>query len=527
MGDQLLASPSSLHLDAYLERYRARTGRTPVSLSELTIQSLPAFPDLVYPTAPGVFAHVHPEERGLEYNVVEPELQPEDAETLNRIKTLLFHAALRRGYRPDDRFEHGIASLFDEVVQQDFRSLLSLAPERIEQLRYHVTRDVARFGPLEPFVHDPNIEDIQAVGTTPVHVVHRHYGMLSTNVRFVDPAALDTYLRNLSERVGRPVSDTRPIVDAALPDGSRINIVYSEDVSRRGPSFSIRRGSTDPTSIAQLIAWGTLSASTAAYLWLCLENNMSLFICGEAACGKTTTLNALLPFIPPRNKIFSAEDTPEVRPPHSVWQRLVTREVGPEDSRVRMYDLLKSALRSRPNYVVVGEIRGAEGVVAFQAMQTGHPTVATLHAENIHKMIHRLTSDPINIPLKFIDNLNIAVFQHSMQRNGRTIRRVTAVHEIEGFSEHDGGIVTRPAFDYDPLPDAHRFLALNNSYLLERKIAPLRGYKDRHQVYRELQHRAQVLQSLVERRIFHHAEVNRILTAYHDVGDAALPFRVS
>ncbi|WP_276968375.1 type II/IV secretion system ATPase subunit, partial [Metallibacterium scheffleri] len=236
----------------------------------------------------------------------------------------------------------------------------------------------------------------------------------------------------LSERIGRPVSDKVPIVDATLPDGSRLSIVYSSDVSIRGPSFTIRKFSDIPISIIQLVKYNTMSAEEAAYLWLALEYGQSIFVCGETASGKTTVVNALVPFIRPESKIFSAEDTPEIRCPQPAWQQLVTRERGAEESRVTLFDLLKTALRSRPNYIIVGEIRGAEGSMAFQAMQTGHPVIATFHAASVKRMIQRFTGTPINIPVTFMDNLNIALIQQAVYVNGKFLRRTTSINEIEG-----------------------------------------------------------------------------------------------
>lgn len=521
MAAELRADPD---LQAHLREYAARTGRKPVLVAELRSEAAPPDPDLVYPVGDHVFVHIHPDPPGLRYSVIEPTLRPEEVEVLATVKDRIFREASRRRPKPGEKLEDGLAQVFDAVV--DVRLRAKLSPERRDVLRYHLMRDIARFGPIQPLTRDPLIEDIQAVGTHSIHIVHKCYGMLATNVRFTEPAQLDGYLRQLSERIGRPVSDARPIVDATLPDGSRINIVYAEDVSRKGPSFSVRRAEEKPVSVTQLIQWGTLSPGIAAYLWLCLENNMSIFVCGEAACGKSTTLNALLAFVDPRAKVFSAEDTPEIAPPHAVWQRLLTRETGPEDARVRMFDLLKAALRSRPNYIVVGEIRGAEGSVAFQAMQTGHPTVATFHAENKVKMIQRLTSEPINIPLTFVDNLNVAVFQQSVQKDGRLRRRVTSVDEIEGYSEFDGGIVTRPVFAYDFARDTHTFQGKNNSFILEKKVAAAHGWDNPERVYDELEHRTRILAALVERRVLDADAVNAILTAYHDRGEAALPFRV-
>jgi archaeal flagellar protein FlaI len=387
-----------------------------------------------------------------------------------------------------------------------------------------VLRDMAGYGPIDPLLRDANLEDIHVVGTTPVHVIHGVHGMMPTNVRFTDAVELVRFLRLLCERLGRPVSDATPIVDAILPNGSRLNLVYSEDVSRRGPSLSLRRARDERASIVCLIDWNTISHEAAAYLWLCLQQGMSIFLCGEAACGKTTTLNALLSFIDPRSKVYSAEDTPEVQPPHKVWQRLLTRETGPPSGHVKMFDLLKAALRSRPDYIVVGEIRGAEGAVAFQAMQTGHPTIATFHATDPTTLVQRLGAPPILVPLTFMDNLNVALFQESRVVNGRRVRRVTKIVEIAGAT--DDGMVAIPVFQYDAKEDRLKFQGLNNSHILERKIAPLLGMDDPRAVYDLMFRRARILQELARRRMFDADQVDDLLAAMATRGEKALPFPV-
>lgn len=379
---------------------------------------------------------------------------------------------------------------------------------------------------MQPVLMDPFIEDIHSTGTESCFVIHKHHGMVKTNLGFRDEVHLDTYVENLAERIGRPVSESNPIVDATLADGSRINIVYSDTVSRRGASFSIRRVTSDPLSITRLIQWGTIDARMAAYLWLCLENGMSLFLCGDAACGKTTTLNALLVFVDPRSKLYTAEDTPEVVPPHRVWQRLITRETGAEQGQVKMFDLLKAALRSRPNYIVVGEIRGAEGAVAFQAMQTGHPVIASFHAASVEKMVQRITSDPINVPHTFIDNLNVALIQKSVRRGDRVLRRVVDITEIEGYSEVEQGVMTRPLFTYDAKEDKHAFRGRNNSYVLEDKIAETLGYADPRMIYDDLEERAAVLRAMVREGVFDHHEVGRLVDDYLKKGVSGLPFTI-
>jgi len=264
----------------------------------------------------------------------------------------------------------------------------------------------------------------------------------------------------------------------------------------------------------------------AAYIWLCLENNMSIFMCGETASGKTTTLNAIVPFIPADAKIFSVEETPELHVPHETWQQMLTRDTGQTQGNVTMFDLLKAALRSRPHYVIVGEIRGPEGAIAFQAMQTGHPVMSTFHASSVRKMIQRLTGSPINVPIQFMDLLNVAIFQQIVYVNGALERRVTSVEEIIGYSRENQGVMTRKIFSYDPVRDVHKFDGLFNSAMLETKIAPRYGMEDPREIYAMLAKRTKILKALADTNITSYRRVLQIINEYRIEGESALPSEV-
>jgi flagellar protein FlaI len=349
--------------------------------------------------------------------------------------------------------------------------------------------------------------------------------MLKTNREFKNEEDLNKYIIKYSQLVDRPASETRPIVDAILPDGSRVNFIYGKDISLHGSSFTIRKFSAKPLSITQLISFGTISPEEAAYLWLAIENGMNIVISGETASGKTTLLNALATFIKPDAKVYSVEDTPELNIPHNIWQRLITREVG-KSADVSMYDLLRAALRSRPNYILIGEIRGKEGYVAFQAMQTGHPVMTTFHSGNITSLIERLTGEPINIPITFIDNLNIAVFTTSVTIKGRYERRVTNIYEIEKYIAELKKVAVRNVFTWNSVQDKHMFIGKYNSYILEKKIAPLMKIDDKRKIYQILDYRARILKKMVENEIFDFFEVWEILKNFYINGPSALPFSV-
>jgi len=532
------------HLARYLEKFRKETGTEPdfhVTLGR-NLKDLPKI-NVLYPVGDPIFIHIYDDEnKKRKYVAIEPKMTAEEKVKYKKIKDAVLRLApYEAAGSANDDLRETLRRLITKAVTLEgpggrwnpaarligsLTSKVVCSPEEYQVIKYFLERNIVEHGPIEPVMRDPYMEDISSIGTEPLFVVHKLFDTVQTNIRFEDEKELDDWIRNMGERMGRPVSESRPIVDATLPDGSRINVVYSNDVSAKGPSFTIRKFADTPTSITQIIRFGTMSVQVAAYLWLALENHQSIFVCGETASGKTTSLNGMLAFVKPKDKMFTAEDTPEVRPPQPLWQQLVTRESGPEEGRVTMFDLLKAALRSRPNYIIVGEIRGAEGNVAFQAMQTGHPVIATFHASSVGKMIQRFTSNPINVPVTFMDNLNICLIQMAVYNKGKMLRRVLAVEEIEGYSEQAGGVLTRAVFKWDPVKDKHVFRGRNNSYILETKIAERIGLPDKRMIYEELDIRARILERMIELGIFDYYEVNRIIANYYDTGVKGLPFRL-
>ncbi|MGA1848912.1 MAG: type II/IV secretion system ATPase subunit [Thermoplasmatota archaeon] len=524
------------HLRTYIQSLTAEGGVTPSFHDSLTEEmAVLRKVNLIYPVGDPIFIHVHDrKEGGRSYDVIEPRLREEEMEKLDKIKDQILELApMDTVHDVNVDLEDRIDKLFKKVTypkeyrQTIFDKLrgkkLPLSKEEEKKMIYALKRDLVRGGLIEPLLRDPYLEDIHAVGLRNLSVVHKVFGMLMTNLRFRSERELDLYIRGTAERMGRPVTDSRPIVDGALPDGSRMNIIYSEDVSKGGASFTIRKFFEKPPTMPQLVKWGTFSAKMAAYLWLCLEYGMSLFVSGETASGKTTTLNAMLSFINFKKKVYSAEDTPEVVVPHEVWQRLITRETVFDEAKVELFDLVKTALRSRPDYIIVGEVRGKEGSAAFQAMQTGHAVLSTFHASSIAKMIQRFTGDPINVPIRFIDNMNLALFQEIVYDEGRIKRRCSALEEIIKYSKEKGGILTRTIFEWDPVRDKHYFTGMYNSYILEHKIAPKMGLEFSKDIYTELDRRERVIRSMVENNILGYDEVNDIFKLYSDSGWEGIP----
>ncbi|MFB6150058.1 MAG: type II/IV secretion system ATPase subunit [Halobacteriales archaeon] len=530
------------HLREHLKKFKQITGEFPTLIEEPTDEYESNRPNILYPVGGPIYTHIYGDlGQDMKYYTIEPELSGEEESIYSNVKAeLLQKSVTKKAPDTESEYDDQIEQLLRETTTisdgdsddplSEIRDLLDfgkieVSEQTYENIRYRLNRDIVGFGPLEPVMRDPANEDIHVIGPHECYVDHAVYGMLETTVDFGSNEEFDNWLRNMGERMGDPVSDNDPIVDSTLPDGSRINIIYSDDVSLKGPSLTIRQGDEVPLSVTQITKWGTLSPRLAAYLWLCLENEQTVFVVGETASGKTTTLNSIMTFIPRDSKIYSAEDTAEVMPPHDTWQQLLTREGGGEDSTdIDLFDLVAAALRSRPEYIIVGEVRGEEGRMAFQAAQTGHPVMLTFHASDIVSMVQRFTGEPINIPETFMDNADVALFQNRVKQGNEVLRRVTSVHEIEGYSEEMEGVVTREAFYWDPVTDEIVFQGMNNSYVLEEQIATLLGYENTRDIYDDLDFRANVIERMIEEGILGYHEVNDTVADFQRDGVEGLPF---
>ncbi|MFC7142295.1 type II/IV secretion system ATPase subunit [Halosimplex aquaticum] len=533
------------HLMDHLKKFKQITGEFPTFIEEADDDYESHRPNVLYPVGGPIFCHIYGDiGQDMKYYAIEPELDDEEKVVFEKVRNKLLQKSVSKpAPTSDNEYDDRIEELLQESTTiktgaSDENGVLSrfnrfanigkveVTEHTYENILYRLNRDIVGLGPLEPVMRDPANEDIHVIGPHECHVDHAVYGMLSTTVDFGTPEEYDQWLKNMGERIGDPVSDSDPIVDSTLPDGSRLNLIYSDDVSVKGPSLTIRQGDDVPLSIFQITKWGTLSPQLAAYLWLCLENEQTVFVVGETASGKTTTLNSIMAFIPRDAKIYTAEDTAEVLPPHDTWQKLLTREGEDEGSSVDMFDLVAAALRSRPDYIIVGEVRGEEGRMAFQAAQTGHPVMLTFHASDIVSMIQRFTGEPINVPETFMDVADVALFQNRVKQGDQVLRRVTSVQEIEGYSKEMDGVVTRQSFYWDPVEDEIIFQGMNNSFVLEEQIATLLGYEDTRDIYDDLNFRASVIERAIQEGILGYHEVNELIEDFQRDGVEGLPFDI-
>lgn len=475
------------YLASYLEELEIK----PKYVASLEIKMREREPNIVYPLGLGIYAHIVVGEEVSKYNIVEP-ARP-SRELMDKLETAVARLVSDGEYEQQQR-ENILASLFRKVIKKKWIKIPTGVDENV--LLYFFLREKVGHGFVDGFLADPLLEDVSIPGAGNIYVYHKVYGPLESNM-VISRNDVDRFLRNVSERYGKVLSFTHPIIDIHLPDGSRFNVVFGEDISLKGSNFTIRKFPEEPISVAQLISWGTFTAELAAYLWMLFDVGVSAFVNGETASGKTTTLNALTSFITSDSKLISIEETPEVSVLHRNWIREVTRlHTG---TQVTMFDLLKAALRQRPDYIIVGEIRGEEGRVALQAIETGHPVLSTMHAGSLGQLFQRLTSDPINVPKSHIDGLNLAIFQARMEREKRLMRRVTSINEIIGYEPDENRLNYLPTFLYDPSLDNLRFMG--SSYHLETKVLTFRGWgKERlRELYKEMKARAEILSFLAEK----------------------------
>jgi len=383
------------------------------------------------------------------------------------------------------------------------------------KILYHAERDLVGFGKIDPLMRDPNIEDISCDGVNkPAYIWHRNYESIETNLQFESDEELDNMVVKLVHMAGKHVSSAFPIVDASLPGKHRLAVCYRREVTPFGTAFTIRKFREDPYSIIDLINLGTFSEEMAAYFWLCLENRASVMVLGGTAAGKTTALNALACLIKPGSKIITIEETAELNLPHENWVSLIARQSyglgGSGIGEVTLFDLVKTSMRHRPDILIVGEVRGQEAYVLFQALATGHGGMCTMHAENLDSAVKRLTQKPMEIAPPYIPLMNIvlSIQRVHLVKNGekKAFRRVIDVNEIADYEDY------RDVFKWRPTKDEYAFKH-EKSTMLSAISERVGVGKD--ELLEEIERRKNVLHWMLERKIRSYKDVAAIIAEYY------------
>ncbi|MEA1944989.1 MAG: type II/IV secretion system ATPase subunit [Euryarchaeota archaeon] len=451
------------------------------------------------------------------YQVVEPHLSGFEEDFLEEIRSRLRDALLVENIKSEDEKEEVIVKKIKSIVR-DYAIDTDVAA--LEKILYYIIRDFVRFGKLDPLMHDSTIEDISCNGyDIPIYLYHKQYLNIPTSVIFEEDG-LDSFIIRLAQRSGKHISIAEPMVDAAMPDGSRIQMTLGTAVTSHGSTFTIRKFKDVPITPIDLINWNTFSSESMAYLWLTIENNKSLIFAGGTASGKTSSLNAVSLFIPEKAKIVTLEDTRELQLPHPNWIPGVTRDAFTADERgaIDMYDLLKAALRQRPEYLLVGEVRGKEALTLFQAMSTGHTTFSTMHADSVASAIHRLENPPISVPRTMIQALDIISIQSQIYVKGQRARRSVKIVEIVDIDPTTRNIRTNDIFAWNPAKD--RIEHVGESKAL-RDLQMRRGWTVQ-ELRKELAYRQKILEYLVKNDISDFKMIATIIHAYQSTPEKVL-----
>ena len=449
------------------------------------------------------------------YKVIEPYLTPEEQKKLNFIWETLMRSL---DVRLDEIDKNKVDIYLTEQVQQIIDNYeLDLDEVGKRKILYYIKRESLGFGKIDPLMRDPHIEDISCDGAgIPIFLYHRKYGSLKSNIVFKDEEELSYFVIRLAQKCGKHISIAEPMLDATMPDGSRIQMTLSTEVTSKGSTFTIRKFRADPFTPPDLIKLNTVSAEVMAYYWLAVENRVNMLIAGGTASGKTTILNALSLFIPQDAKIVSIEETREINLPHPNWIPGVARtgfgEVVNDKlvGEIDLYDLMKAALRQRPEYILVGEIRGREAYVLFQAMATGHATYSTVHADSAKSLIHRLEGKPIEIPRIMIQSLDLVSIHITTRVNGKRVRRCKQIIEIIDIDPTTKEILTNEVFRWDPVED--KFIYTGKSYVLEGIRA--RWDLSKEEITQEIRRRTEVLEWMAENNIRTFTEVAKVVSRY-------------
>ena len=451
------------------------------------------------------------------YELWEPLLDEKEKKLLEMVKDALFRTL---EYELEKMAAKDKQEYLKEAVESFIKSRgVRMEKSSKEKVNYYIIRDFVGYGKIEVLMNDLGIEDISCDGTgIPLFVFHQKYESIKTNAIFATDEEINNFVVALGQRCGKQISVASPLLDGTSYEGHRVQATYSREVTTRGSSFTIRRFKEKPFTPVELIKFNTASPEMVAYLWIAVEHGKSVMFCGGTASGKTATLNSAALFIRPGAKIVSLEDTREINLPHENWIPGTTRsgvgERGPDGKaggEIDMYDLVRAALRQRPNYIIVGEVRGKETYTMFQAMATGHPTMSTMHADSVKSMVNRLENPPINTPRILLTALNFVVIQAHARVGDSIVRRIKQVVELVGFEPETNELITNTVYEWDPGTDS--FVYKGHSFLFD-EIMEMKNMTH-EEMDAEFQRRVDIVNYMVEKNMLDFREISGTVVSYY------------
>ncbi|MFH0815718.1 MAG: type II/IV secretion system ATPase subunit [Methanobacteriota archaeon] len=451
------------------------------------------------------------------YQTIEPPMSDKELDLLRLIKDSLGRTL---EYELDKMGNKDKEEYLKRSIESFLKTRsLRIDPQSKEKIVYYIVRDYVGYGPIDVLMSDPKIEDISCDGVNvPLFIFHQKYESIKTSVKFPNEAELNSFVVQLGQRCGKQISVATPILDGTTGEGHRVQATYSREVTTRGSSYTIRRFKEKPFTPVEMIKFNTANAEMIAYMWLAVEHGKSMIICGGTASGKTATLNASAIFIAPGKKIVTMEDTREINLPHENWIPGTTRtgvgERGPDGKapgEIDMFELVRAALRQRPNYIIVGEVRGKETSTMFQAMATGHTTFSTMHADSVKSMVTRLENPPISTPRILLTALNFVIIQLHVRVKDSEVRRITQIVELVGFEPETNELITNTVYEWDQRTDS--FIYKGHSFILDGLMEMKNMTHEEMQ--REFTQRVDVIKYLVEKDITDYREINNLIVLYY------------
>jgi flagellar protein FlaI len=454
------------------------------------------------------------------YVVDELTMMIEEREAYKRLKNILEYEL--KAPRSDETLAESFHRQLPGIIDDHPTAFEGIDQIGLRKILYYLERDLVGYGKIDALICDPYIEDISCLGLNkPVYLWHRKYENTRTNIIFSDEEELDDFITRIVHRQGKHVSIAHPIVDLTLPGKHRLAVSFGKETTPAGTSFTIRKFREDPITIVDLIMNETIDETVGAYLWMLMENKMSVMIVGPTGAGKTTTLNAIACLVKPDFKIISVEEVAEINLPQENWVSTIARPGfgGDNEGEVSLYDLIKSAVRHRPALILVGEVRGEEAYVLFQALATGHGGLCTMHAESVETVIKRLTQPPMNIPKGIIPLMNcVIVVKQVKTPSFAAADRKVSTRKIVRVSEIDSNEAIHDVFLWNSAMDVFQ-QDLDQSYLLNKIAKSLNVPLS--VVLQELERRKQILLKMVEKNLRDFRSVHKALSSSINVSELA------
>jgi archaeal flagellar protein FlaI len=467
-----------------------------------------------YPlNAPFAYAWVFQDDSEGSYFYVIDELPMgvEEREIFNRLKNILEYEL--KAPRIDETLAESFQRQFPQIIESHKQALENIDEIGLRKIKYYLEKDLIGYGKIDGLICDQMIEDISCLGINkPIYIYHRKYANAKTNIAFTDEEELDDFVTRIVHRQGKHVSIAHPIVDLSLPGKHRLAVAFGKETTPAGTSFTIRKFKDDPLTIVDLILNETIDESIGAYLWMLMENKMSVMIVGPTGAGKTTALNAIACLVRPDYKMISVEEVQEINLPQENWVSTIARIGfgGDSDGEVTLYDLIKSAVRHRPALILVGEIRGEEAYVLFQALATGHGGLCTMHADDVETVVKRLTQPPMNIPQNILSLMNSVIVVKQVKVPGLNTHKRIGSRKLVSVSEIDNNGIPIEVFEWNMTNDTFK-QSLDKSYLFT-KIAKSQDVPV-SVVQQEFARRKQILLSMVDKNLRDYKSVHKALNS--------------